>query len=77
MTTGAPQASGSAMASLLGTTKRADGAMPVTYNGPPLYYFGEVTAPGSTAGQEVDAFGAEWYAVAPSGKTIESKGDEG
>ena len=76
-TTGAPQASGSAMASLLGTTKRADGAMQVTYNGHPLYYFVKDTGPGSTAGQEVDAFGAEWYAVAPSGKSVESGDDEG
>lgn len=76
-TTGAPQASGSAMASLLGTTKRADGAMQVTYNGHPLYYFVKDTGPGSTAGQEVDAFGAEWYAVAPSGKSVESGHDEG
>jgi predicted lipoprotein with Yx(FWY)xxD motif len=77
LTQGAPQASGSAMASLLGTTKRADGSTQVTYNGHPVYYFVQDTAPGTTAGQEVDAFGAEWYVLDPSGKTIEGEGDEG
>jgi predicted lipoprotein with Yx(FWY)xxD motif len=77
LTKGAPQASGSAMASLLGTTKRADGSTQVTYNGHPVYSFVQDTAPGTTAGQEVDAFGAEWYVLDPSGKAIEGEGDEG
>ena len=71
ITTGAPTAGGAADAGLLGTTKRPDGTMEVTYNGHPLYYFSGDAAPGDTAGQEVDAFGAEWYAVAPSGEAVE------
>jgi len=59
VTTGAPTAGGAADADLLGTTKRPDGTMEVTYNGHPLYYFSGDAAPGDTAGQEVDAFGAE------------------
>jgi predicted lipoprotein with Yx(FWY)xxD motif len=50
-------------ASLLGTTQRADGSTQVTYNNWPLYYFASDTAPGDTAGQDVDAFGAEWYVL--------------
>ena len=71
VTTGAPTAGGAADAGLLGTTKRPDGTMEVTYGGHPLYYYSGDAAPGDTAGQEVDAFGAEWYAVAPSGEAVE------
>lgn len=74
ITTGAPTAGGAADAGLLGTTKRPDGTMEVTYGGHPLYYFSGDAAAGDTAGQEVEAFGAEWYAVAPSGQAVE--GDE-
>jgi len=73
-TTGAPTAGTGVKASLLGTTKRDDGKMEVTYNGHPLYYFANDSAPGDLKGQGVDAFGAEWYAVTPEGKTAE--GDE-
>ena len=75
LTKGAPMASGGAQAGMLGTTTRDDGTTQVTYGGHPVYYFAEDTAPGQTTGQEVDAFGAEWYVVAPTGKAIE--GDEG
>ena len=74
-TTGAPTAGGAAKASLLGTTKRADGTMEVTYAGHPLYYFAGDKAPGDTNGEGVDHFGAEWYMVSPMGTTVEE--DEG
>src|SRR5262245_5114534 len=70
-TTGAPTASAGVKASLLGTTKRDDGKMEVTYNGHPLYYFASDTAPGQIKGQGVDGFGAEWYVVGPNGKKLE------
>jgi predicted lipoprotein with Yx(FWY)xxD motif len=73
-TTGAPTAGTGVKASLLGTSKRDDGKMEVTYNGHPLYYFANDAAPGDLKGQGVDAFGAEWYAVSPEGQTAE--GDE-
>jgi predicted lipoprotein with Yx(FWY)xxD motif len=57
--------------SLLGTTKRADGRLQLTYNHHPLYTFVKDTAKGQTNGEEVDAFGAEWYAVSAAGKKIE------
>jgi predicted lipoprotein with Yx(FWY)xxD motif len=74
-TSGTPTAAGAAKASLLGTTKRADGTMEVTYAGHPLYYFAGDMAPGDTNGEGVDHFGAEWYMVSPSGATVEE--DEG
>jgi predicted lipoprotein with Yx(FWY)xxD motif len=75
-TTGAPTAGTGVKASLLGTSKRDDGTMEVTYNGHPLYYFANDTAPGDTKGQGVDGFGAEWYVVGPGGKAVEDE-DEG
>jgi predicted lipoprotein with Yx(FWY)xxD motif len=74
LTTGAPMASGGAQAGLLGTTTRDDGTTQVTYGGHPMYYYSGDTAPGDTAGQEVDAYGAEWYVVAPSGEAVEGHG---
>jgi predicted lipoprotein with Yx(FWY)xxD motif len=57
--------------SLLGRTRRTDGATQVTYAGHPLYRFVDDAAPGQTKGQNVDEFGAEWYVVSPTGKKLE------
>src|ERR1700721_2070177 len=51
VTNGAPTATTGAMASLLGTTKRADGTTQVTYNGHPLYRFGKEAGPGQPTGR--------------------------
>ncbi|MGP0037323.1 MAG: hypothetical protein ACLP4R_22530 [Solirubrobacteraceae bacterium] len=69
-TTGTPAAGSGVTASMLGTTKRSDGAEQVTYNGHPLYYFVGDTSAGSTKGQGSDGFGAKWWLVAPSGSAI-------
>jgi predicted lipoprotein with Yx(FWY)xxD motif len=72
LTSGKPKAAGGAVASKLGTTKRADGKTQVTYSGHPLYLFvADKNKPGSTKGQGIDAFGAEWYVVGTNGKKIE------
>jgi len=70
-TKGRPKAAGAAKSSLLGTSKRADGTTQVTYKGHPLYFFVQDKKAGDTKGQNVDAFGAEWYVVSPAGKKIE------
>lgn len=70
LTNGAPQAGPGVSASLLGTTTRKDGTVEVTYAGHPLYYFVADRAPGQVAGQGINAFGARWYAVSPSGVRI-------
>ena len=64
--------SGGAKASLLGTTKRADGRLQVTYNHHPLYTFVKDTRKGQTNGEEINAFGAEWYALSPAGTKVEN-----
>jgi predicted lipoprotein with Yx(FWY)xxD motif len=68
--TGKPLASAGAKASLLGTTKRADGRMQVTYNHHPLYTFVKDTKKGQTNGEALSAFGARWYAVSPAGAKV-------
>ena len=69
---GKPVATGGAKASLLGTTKRADGRLQVTYNHHPLYTFVKDTGKGQTNGEEIAAFGAEWYALSPAGTKVEN-----
>ena len=75
LTKGKPKASGGVKASKLGTTKRSDGTTQVTYGGHPLYTFvADKNKPGSTKGEGLDAFGAEWYVVGTNGKKIEDEG---
>ena len=70
LTQGQPQAGPGVSAALLGTSKRKDGSVEVTYAGHPLYYFLADTRPGQLAGQGVDSFGARWYVVSPTGAQI-------
>jgi predicted lipoprotein with Yx(FWY)xxD motif len=70
LTKGAPQAGSGVSASLLGTTTRQDGTTEVTYAGHPLYYFIADRQAGQVSGQGIDAFGAPWYVVSPSGTQI-------
>ena len=70
LTNGAPAAGAGVNASLLGTIKRRDGTTEVTYAGHPLYYFVTDKKPGDVTGQGIDAFGAPWYVVAPTGMQI-------
>jgi predicted lipoprotein with Yx(FWY)xxD motif len=72
--TAKPRAGTGAKASRLGTTKRADGRLQVTYNHHPLYTFVKDTAKGQTNGEGLDAFGAEWYALSATGAKVEKRG---
>jgi len=66
-----PLATAGAKTSLLGTTTRADGRLQVTYSHHPLYTFVKDTRKGQTNGEELDVFGAEWYAVSAAGAKVE------
>jgi predicted lipoprotein with Yx(FWY)xxD motif len=68
--TGTVTAAGGAQSSDLGTLKRSDGTMQVTYMGHPLYYYVGDSAPGQANGQNSDSFGAKWYLVSPSGADV-------
>lgn len=71
LTSGDPQVGEGAMASLLGTTKRQDGTTQVTYAGHPLYTYTADKKPGEANGNDIDSFGAEWYALKGSGEEAE------
>lgn len=52
---------------LLGTTRRADGRLQVTYAGHPLYYYiGD--SPGTILCHDVVEFGGTWLVVGPDGR---------
>ena len=55
---------------LVGTTKRADGRLQVTYNKHPLYTFALDKSAGQTKGQGSSNFGAKWYAVSAKGRAV-------
>jgi predicted lipoprotein with Yx(FWY)xxD motif len=55
---------------LLGTTRRRDGRLQVTYAGHPLYYFKGDTAPGQITCQNASEFGGLWLVVNPSGAAV-------
>jgi len=69
LTKGEPQADGAARSTLIGTTKRRDGKLQVTYRGRPLYYF-EKDSPGQVLCHNVDQFGGKWLVVQPSGSPV-------
>ena len=77
ITSGKPVATAGAKSSLLGTTKRADGRLQVTYNHHPLYTFVKDIRKGQTNGEELDVFGAEWYAVSAAGAKVEKDAGSG
>jgi predicted lipoprotein with Yx(FWY)xxD motif len=68
ITSGAPVAEAGAEDPKLGTTKRKDGSVQVTYAGHPLYTYTADTKPGDAKGNDIDSFGAEWYALQPNGE---------
>lgn len=58
--------------SKLGTTKRRDGTIQVTYNDHPLYYYRGETQRDQVLCQAVDEFGGIWYVVDKNGDAITS-----
>src|SRR5216117_3335976 len=60
-------------ASMLGTTKRKDGKLQVTYNGHPLYFFAEDKKAGDIKGQGYVHFGGSWWTVSAAGTKVTKK----
>jgi predicted lipoprotein with Yx(FWY)xxD motif len=69
-TKGKPKARSGVKSSLLGTTRRRDGRLQVTYGGHPLYYYVTDRKPGQVTCQDVAEFGGTWLVVSPSGRAI-------
>ena len=69
-TKGKPQAGSGVDATKLSTFKRDDATTQVSYNGHPLYFYAGDTAPGDTHGNDLDQFGAEWYAMTAAGESV-------
>lgn len=68
LTEGEPTVGNGASASKLGTTERKDGTTQLTYAGHPLYTFVEDKKPGEANGNDVKAFGGQWYALKGNGE---------
>jgi predicted lipoprotein with Yx(FWY)xxD motif len=76
-TNGAPTAGEGAMSSQLGTTKRKDGTLQVTYAGHPLYTFIKDESPGEATGNGLEFFGGKWSVLDEAGSTVQgSSGEE-
>jgi predicted lipoprotein with Yx(FWY)xxD motif len=75
LTRGQPVASGGAKAALLGTSRRSDGRMQVTYAGHPLYYFVQDAKPGQTKGEGLTGFGGRWDPVSAAGMAVRKRSD--
>ena len=71
-TSTAPQAGVGFQDTALGTIKRSDGDLQVTYHGHPLYYYAaDASTPGRTKREDIDQFGAGWYLVGAHGESVE------
>jgi predicted lipoprotein with Yx(FWY)xxD motif len=55
---------------LLGSVRRQDGRLQVTYAGRPLYYYIDDRRPGEVLCQGVAEYGGTWNVVAPDGRAI-------
>jgi len=71
-TSATPKAGHGVKASLLGTVRRTNGTLQVTYDKHPLYYFVEDKKAGMTKGEGVVASGAKWYLVKPGGAKLDN-----
>lgn len=74
---GEPSAGEGASESQLGTTKRKDGSLQVTYAGHPLYTFFEDESPGDAKGNGSEAFGGVWWALDEAGNPVEGSAGGG
>jgi predicted lipoprotein with Yx(FWY)xxD motif len=65
-----PTALSGARAGLIGTSRRRDGRMQVTYAGHPLYYFVQDRKPGQTKGEGLTGFGGRWDPISAAGQAV-------
>ena len=65
-----PRAAAGVKASLIGTIRRSDGKLQVTYRGRPLYFYVGDRKPGQVLCQNVKEFGGLWLVVRPGGTLV-------
>jgi predicted lipoprotein with Yx(FWY)xxD motif len=70
LTENQPSAGSGIDAGLLGTIRRDDGTLQVTYNGRPLYFY-EHEGPGEIKCHDVDLHGGLWWVVTPQGEPVD------
>jgi predicted lipoprotein with Yx(FWY)xxD motif len=70
---GKPTAGAGLNASMLGTTKRKDGKLQVTYHGHPLYFFLLDKKVGDVKGQGYVHFGGAWWVLSAAGAKVTTK----
>ena len=73
LTTGRPVAGPGVRVNLLGTTKRKNGKLQVTYNRHPLYYY-EADTRGKIMCQHARMHGGLWLIIKPNGQPNTAKG---
>ena len=73
LTSAKPLAGAGVAAKLLGTTKRRDGRLQVTYNGHPLYYY-VADKVGKVMCQHANMHGGLWLIIKPNGQPNTAKG---
>ena len=69
LTKGRPRAGKGARRGLLGTTRRRDGKLQVTYAGRPVYYYKD-DGPGRVLCHNVDEFGGLWLVARANGMPV-------
>jgi predicted lipoprotein with Yx(FWY)xxD motif len=67
--TGMMRAGSGVKQSEIGTTRRRDGRLQLTYNGWPLYFYAD-EGPGEVKCQNVDQFDGLWLVVRPNGTLV-------
>jgi predicted lipoprotein with Yx(FWY)xxD motif len=69
LTESKPRAEGAASPGKVGTTRRSDGTIQMTYAGHPLYtHVGDEPVEVTGGGRGPQAFGGKWYAIRPNGE---------
>ena len=66
LTKGTPQAARAVRANLLGTSRRRDGTLQVTYAGHPLYFYAD-EGKYEVLCHNIEGFGGTWLAIQPDG----------
>jgi predicted lipoprotein with Yx(FWY)xxD motif len=64
-------------AKLLGTTRRTNHTLQVTYKGHPLYQFAGDKSPGEITGEGVNQFKGHWYLVNTGGNAVKPRSGGG